>query len=109
MEKWVWINGCKGKYEVSTHGRIRSHIGKTKLLKGSLSNKGYPRVNVRGKYELVHRIVAEHFLPNPDNLPDVDHLDNDRTNPRLDNLEWVTRSTNIKRRHDRHWKRISGE
>lgn len=96
--------------EVSNLGRIKTvdHYvtcknGSKKLVKGHIlkqyfAEKGYMYValNVNGKQVnlLVHRAVAISFLPNPDNLPEVNHKDNNRTNNRLDNLEWCTRRYN---------------
>lgn len=59
----------------------------------------------------IHRLVAENFVPNPNNYPEVDHLDSNRMNPRKDNLEWVARDENVKRAYARghHIGRAVGE
>jgi hypothetical protein len=57
---------------------------------------GYHGVFIAGKNRRVHRLVAQLYLPNPDNLPLVHHRDGDRHNPHVDNLEWVTDSQNKK-------------
>jgi hypothetical protein len=85
-------------YYVSTHGRVRSPR-KILTLTTHHSNGGYLRVYVGGgkknqKQEYVHRMVAETFLPNIDNKPQVNHLDSDRSNNNIENLEWVTASEN---------------
>ena len=68
---------------------VSEHIDKT---------TGYIRCNLNQKPYLKHRIIALQFIPNPDNLPQVDHINKIRTDNRLDNLRWVNRSTNNKNR-----------
>lgn len=89
------------KIEVSTFGRIRSVKGH--YYKSHLGNSGYLQVcfHINDKYinKLVHRLVAETFILNPDNLPQVNHKDNDRTNNNVDNLEFCTASYNAKYRN----------
>lgn len=95
--------------EVSNLGRIRSKDryvpsknGSKRLAKGHIlkqyQDSGYMRVkfkvNGETKSTLVHRMVATCFIPNPDNLPEVNHIDNDRTNNVVSNLEWCTRQYN---------------
>jgi len=58
------------------------------------NGKGYRRVRLRGKTFKVHRLVAQAFLPNPDKLPYVIHLDGDRTNNHVNNLQWSDKQTN---------------
>lgn len=91
--------------EVRTKDRIvtcsngAKHHVKGRVLKQQLLPNGYlyVHINVNGKIfnRYVHRIVAGSHLPNPDNLPEVNHIDCDRTNNRLDNLEWCTYQENI--------------
>ena len=85
------------QYEVSNLGRVR-RIGKTTCLKEvSTKNKStpwYPTVVLKGIRYYVHRLVAQTFIPNPDNLPQVNHIDGDKTNNRADNLEWSNASKN---------------
>ena len=62
----------------------------------TLNNRGYYTYNVRGKSELVHRLVAEYFVPNPNNYPVVNHKDCNQLNNGVDNLEWCTQRHNVK-------------
>ena len=61
----------------------------------SLHGRGYPQVHLDGQTTLIHRMLAEKYLPNPDNLPVVKHLDHDKTNWGLDNLQWATQQENM--------------
>lgn len=108
MEKWKPIKGYEGIYEVSNKGRIK---GRTQFrewftpLSLTLMNNGYLRArlykNGRSKAYSVHRLVAEAFIPNPDNLPIVNHKDEDRTNNCAENLEWCTSKYNSQYSRDR--------
>jgi len=88
-----------GKYEVAEDGKIFSNVGKRKELKGKISKYGYRMIvlNVNGKklYPLLHRLIAEAFIPNPNNLPEVNHKDGNKLNNIVDNLEWVTTKQNL--------------
>ena len=82
-------------YSTNTCGRAKYH---QEILQ-RMNADGYMQITVgktenRSQYR-VHRIVAEAFIPNPDNLPEVNHKDNDRTNNRVENLEWCTHEYNI--------------
>lgn len=96
-EIWKPIKGFRD-YEVSNLGRVKSlKRGKERLL--SLSDKGgYKSVcfsmNNVSKNFYVHRLVAESFLNNPKRLPEVNHIDEDKSNNRIDNLEWCSRTYN---------------
>lgn len=106
MEVWKTINNFDN-YEISSYGRIRSidrtiirSNGRPLVLKGKLlipdkNSKGYLMLRLRsnnGKFKKVqiHRLVAITFIPNPDNLPQVNHIDENKTNNYVDNLEWCT-------------------
>ena len=107
MENWKQINGFEGYYEVSNLGRVRS-IDRVvvdnvrnceRLLKGKIliqrdNGSGYKGVQFCKEHKLynkyVHRLVAEAFIPNQDDLPQVNHKDEDKSNNRVDNLEWCT-------------------
>ncbi len=112
--QWRTIEGYDGYYEVSDNGNVRSldrvvpngnySVRKIqgRMMKLTQScgrnNDGYLVVNLRrdhtAKVIPVHRLVAEAFIPNPDNLPTVNHKDGDKTNNRVDNLEWASYSEN---------------
>ena len=98
MEIWKDIKGYEGIYQVSNTGRIRSLLfNKQKTLKGSMNSEGYLTVRLKGKTYHIHRIVAETFIPNPDNKPEVDHIIpimNGGTND-VNNLRWVTGKENV--------------
>lgn len=95
-EIWKPIRGFEKVYEVSNFGKIRN--SREHVLQPYTNNSGYVMVDlylntVRTK-KLVHRLVMEAFTPNPDDLPEVNHKDEDKTNNVLTNLEWCTRSHN---------------
>lgn len=120
-EKWKDIQGYEGLYQVSNFGRVKSlerykknNLGSKSLisetiLKQSISNKGYCRIHLckdaHKKAFSVHRLVADAFVPNPNNLTDVNHKDENKKNNRADNLEWCDCKYNIN--YGTHNKRIS--
>ena len=93
-EIWKDIEGYEGLYQVSNMGRVRSlKWGKVKFLKPTANKYGYLRLYLRKdnslkKALLIHRLVAQAFLPNPDNLPMVNHKDENPSNNIVSNLEW---------------------
>lgn len=112
MEQEIWkdIEGYEGKYQVSNCGRVKS-LGRFVEKKGQLPAylrerilsphilKGYKMVclysNNKGKTFSVHRLIANAFIPNPNNLPHIDHINTIRTDNRIENLRWVNRSMNM--------------
>lgn len=94
---WKWIPGYENIYKANEHGEVYSNYHK-RLLQPYTGSDGYLRVNLsknsKAKITMVHRIVAELFIPNPKNLPVVNHIDGNKRNPDISNLEWVTYSEN---------------
>ena len=101
-EIWKDIEGYEGLYQVSNMGRVKSlgnnKTRKEKILKNSKGSIGYLQVGLykegKVKYFRVHQLVASAFIPNPDNLPQVNHRNEDKTDNRVENLEWCNRSYN---------------
>lgn len=93
-EYWKEVGGTNGRIFASTHGNLISR--KYGLLKGFVNCYGYKQSKIAGKTMRVHRIIATAFIPNPDNKKQVNHIDFDRTNNRVENLEWCTGSENMK-------------
>jgi len=113
-EIWKWIDGYEDMYQISNLGRVRSvdrfvycevspnklqHIF-GKVLKIRTDKKGYSVVYLSkdGKQKVgkIHRLVANAFIPNPLNLPQVNHIDGSKSNNHVENLEWCTNSYNQK-------------
>lgn len=94
LEEWKDIKGYEGKYAVSVFGEVYSYK-RHKCLKARKNRNGYCGVNLGGKEYRIHRLVAEAFIPNPDNLPFVNHKDENPENNCVENLEWCSASYNI--------------
>ena len=114
-EEWRDIEGYEGMYQVSNLGRVRSldrhvknWVGK-KLMKGKMisvcnDGRGYLLVNLwknnKPKNIRTHRLIAKAFIPNPENKPQINHINGDGTDNRIENLEWCTASENIQHAHN---------
>lgn len=85
-------------YDVREDGAVIGPRGKP--LAQDVTNSGYARVWVRGKHRSVHRLVAQTYVPNPEQKPHVNHIDGNKLNNRADNLEWVTQSENQRHAYD---------
>lgn len=100
QEIWKPIAECNGEYYVSSWGRVKSFkFGKERILKFGLIGNGYPMIqicyaNKKPKCEIIHKLVAILFIPNPDNKPQINHKDGNKLNNHIDNLEWVTAKEN---------------
>lgn len=111
MEQWKNIEGYEGLYQVSNEGRIKSlhreiiykdgrkKVLEERILHNFISDLGYYHVmlskdGVSKRYK-VHRLVAKAFIPNPDNLPVINHKDENPKNNVVENLEWCTQGYNV--------------
>ena len=99
MEEWRPIKETNGLIEVSNYGRVRSLLrGRPNILKTQSDSKGYQRIRVAIEREKmsfkVHREVAKAFINNPNNLPQVNHIDGIKTNNKVSNLEWISNRDN---------------
>ena len=111
QEIWKPISNYEGLYEISNKGQIKSvgryiksnhnntRFQEEKIRKLTVNNKGYITVRLckNGKYKtfLVHRLVAETFIPNPLGYNEINHKDENKTNNKVDNLEWCSHDYNI--------------
>lgn len=107
MELWKDIKDYEGIYQISNFGNVKSIKREEKILAKIVSGKnrsGYIKVSMykNGDFEQksVHRLVALHFIDNPDNKPQVNHIDGNKQNPHFSNLEWCTASENSRHAYD---------
>ena len=123
-EVWKNIKGYEGRYKVSNKGRFLSlrygrkgkyQDRKPRLLKKSINSAGYYVVGLLGKQHFVHRLVADAFIPNPENKPCVDHIDTNTLNNDLANLRWSTIKENVnnpisrEKRNQKLWELLKGK
>ena len=104
-EVWRDIEGYDGKYLISSWGRVKSAHG---ILRTYENHKGYLKVGLTKngicEKHRVHRLVAKAFIPNPEGLPEVNHIDGNKRNNSFSNLEWVSGEQN--RAHDKRMEQI---
>ena len=100
-EYWKPVVGYEGLYEVSNLGRVKSYYfkGTIKIITPSINRGGYLQITLckdkKKKNHLIHRLVAEAFLPNPLNLPQVNHKSENKLDNSVENLEWCDAKYNI--------------
>lgn len=94
-EIWRNVNGFENKYYVSNFGRVISNVGNTKFLNPIKNSNGYfmfrlSKDNLNVKNIPLHRLIAEAFIPNPENKPTINHRNGIKIDNSLDNIEWAT-------------------
>lgn len=105
-EIWKDIKGYEELYQVSNLGRVKSlsrfaynHFTKERIMTPIITKKGYLQIRIRANCKAkgfkIHRLVAEAFIPNPNGLPQVNHIDGNKQNNCVDNLEWCTCKENM--------------
>lgn len=134
-EQWKDIKGYEGLYQVSNYGKVKRlehkecnsiqevRILPERILKQTFNFRGYLKVGLskdnKTKHVFVHRLVAGAFIDNPNNYPQVNHKDEDKTNNCVDNLEWCTnlynanygtrRKQKLSNKLKRYWERKKQE
>ena len=105
-EEWKDIPNYNGDYQISSYGRVRSLKRKTPLIMSPILGRtqdyysiGLTKNGIKTQYS-INRLVAEAFIPNPMNLPEVNHIDENTLNNNVENLEWVSHSQNVQ--HSAH-------
>lgn len=101
-EIWKDIEGFEGKYQISSMGRVKSLnfklTGKEQIMSLKVNKYGYKQIllykDKKYKTFLIHRLVAQAFIPNPENKPEIDHINTNKTDNRVENLRWATSKEN---------------
>jgi len=100
-EEFIDIKDYEGLYKINKKGEILG-VKRNNILKPQLSKDGYFNVRLCKDNKIkgfrVHRLIALHFIDNPNNLLEIDHIDRNRTNNNIENLRWSTHSDNLKNR-----------
>lgn len=124
MTEWKPVKGYEGLYEISNTGLVKAlerrvdrgkchRTWETHIKRYGVDGNGYFRVSLSkdgvNKTHKVHRLVAQAFIDNPNNLPQVNHIDGNKQNNHVDNLEWCTNSENQKHACKLGLKRLDGE
>ena len=102
LEEFIDIKDYEGLYKINKKGDILI-VKSNKIKKAQLDKDGYYRISLHKnnmyKRFFIHRLIALHFIPNPENLPLIDHKDRNKTNNNIENLRWATISDNSKNRN----------
>lgn len=124
MEIFKDIIGYEKKFQIGNKGTVKrlsyksknrhgEYMIKKKIKKPSLTNYGYYVISLKGKVYLLHRLIAIAFIKNPNNFPCINHIDGNKLNNELNNLEWCTKAMNNKHAYDNnlkigYWKNKKG-
>jgi hypothetical protein len=111
MNEWRVYKFGRFEYKISDDGNVvrlpcfisngkSISLRKEKVLKGTITNKGYSAVELDGKHHFIHRLVATLFIENPNSLPQVNHKDGNKLNNNVNNLEWCTNEDNMRHAYE---------
>ena len=95
---WQALTDFENDYEIEVENPHRIRKRSNKRIVSQYVNRDYVCVKLNGRNYLYHRILARHFIPNPENLPQVDHIDRNKTNNSIENLRWVSAGENLRNR-----------